>query len=73
MSNASSGMWIIYLFIYLFKYAGCTWGVMSIQSQYGLHVFDVQRAEQDDGVLACKSLLWHNQEVLFWHVHGLLM
>ena len=28
----------------------------SIQGQYGLHVFDVQHAEQDDGVLACKSL-----------------
>ena len=31
--------------------------LLSIQGQYGLHVFDVQRAEQDDGVFACKSLL----------------
>ena len=28
----------------------------SIQGLYGLQVFDVQCAEQDDGVLACKSL-----------------
>ena len=29
----------------------------SIQSQYGLHMFDVQRFEQADNVLACKPLL----------------
>ena len=26
---------------------------MSIQGQYGLHMFDVLRAEQDDGILQC--------------------
>ena len=28
-------------------------GSLSIQGQYGLHMFDIQRVEQDNGVLEC--------------------
>ena len=27
--------------------------LLSIQGQYGLHMFDIQRVEQDNGVLEC--------------------